>query len=214
MELSFRDRLQFYTLMAVACSGIVIWYEVDNYFNDSWFAFDFLVTIGVFVSILALGVPAFIYSRRSLKTTGNKWFNLPIYILVVGVIMATALEIAIEVKSSRPVILWAHYDGDINGVTLKLHDNGTYEIENYSFLGGDYYQGEYNIVEDTIYLDKEHHPEIDFIENKLVITPEKVLFDLDEEGEYNDGYFSMRIIRMDSAIIKLNHSKSNSYEHE
>ncbi|NVK04661.1 MAG: hypothetical protein HWD92_07550 [Flavobacteriia bacterium] len=198
MELTDRDRLHFYTLMALACSGIVIWYEADNYIKDSWFAFDFIVTIGVFVSILVLGVPAFIYSRRSLKTTGNKWFNLPINILIVGVITATALEIAIKVKSSRPVILWAHYDGGVNGVTLKLYDNGTYEIENYSFLGGDYHRGEYSIVEDTIYLVKEHHSEIDFIERKLVITPEKVLFELNEEGEYDDDYISMRIIRMDS----------------
>lgn len=201
MELSFRDRLQFYTLMAVACSGIVIWYEVDNYFNDSWFAFDFLVTIGVLVSVLILGVPAFIYSRRSLKSTSNKWFKLPTYILILGAISVATIEIAILIKSTRPVILWAHYDGDINGVTLKLHNNGTYEIENYSFLGGDYYRGEYSIAEDTIYLDKEHHSQIDFIENKLVITPEKILFELNEAGEYDDGYFSMRIIHMDSVYF-------------
>ena len=77
---------------------------------------------------------------------------------------------------------------------MKLREDKSYQLENYSILGGEFIEGQYRLQNDTIYLDKNEPIGNDFMNDKLLITKDKVLFHLDKNGEYETGFFSMRII--------------------
>ncbi len=90
----------------------------------------------------------------------------------------------------------AYYDGDINGTSLTLRKDKSYEINNGSLLGGDIYKGNYYISTDTIFLDKKEPFANNFINHFFIIKRDKILFTKNKNGEFDTTYFTLKIIEV------------------
>jgi hypothetical protein len=51
-------------------------------------------------------------------------------------------------------ILFANYDGGVSGTTIEILNNKTFRVGDGSFMGIDYKEGNFNIVGDTIFFDR------------------------------------------------------------
>ena len=182
------------TTLSVLSAFVVLRHEISNFHKTEWFIFDSFEIILWYGLGLLIAIPTIIISIKFARKTKSKTYYLPVVILVLATIVNLGLLTFGKTENNSPIILWANYDGDTNGLTLRLREDGTYKLENYSILGGDFTEGTYDIQNDTIYLDKEKPIGNDFMTGKLVLTPDKILFHLDNNGEYDTAFFSMRII--------------------
>ncbi len=182
------------TTLSVLSAFVVLRHEISNLHKTDWFVFDSFEIILWYGLGLLIAIPTIIISIKSASKTNSKTYYIPVVILGLATIVNLGLLTFGQTENDSPIILWANYDGDTNGLTLKLREDGTYKLENYSILGGDFSEGTYNIQNDTVFLDKEEPIGNDFMTRKLVLTPDKILFHLDNKGEYDTGFFSMRII--------------------
>jgi hypothetical protein len=190
------NKLKKYLLIifALIASVIILNHEIQSINSQEWIIFDGFITLGWYLLFLIISIPTLHYSIRNLKRSKSNIYYVPIIILGITILTTITIQIFIHSESNSPVILRAHYDGDTNGLSLKLRENGTYNIHNYSIIGGDYINGTFKIENDTIYLDQDQALENDFMSNKLVITEDKILFSIDKNGKYETGYFTMKII--------------------
>lgn len=186
----------FPTILASLAIAFVLKLEIEAFIEKDWFVFDVFIMLFWYLLSLLIAVWAITISRKKLKVEESKIYKLPYYILALGVVAIVGLKIIEHIKNSSPIILKAYYDGDTNGLGLDLREDGTYRIENSSILGGNYIDGNYRFKGDTILLDKERPlgSDNDFLTNKLLVTPDKVLFHLNKDGKFDSGYFSMDII--------------------
>jgi hypothetical protein len=154
-----------------------------------------------FLKLLLIGVT--VLSVIQIIRNRKFGFFFPLSISIMCFVISTLIWYKFETRESSPVILKAHYDGDINGLTLFLRANKTYKLENFSFLGGTCYYGEYIIKSDTIILSEKYPLGIDNrnnIGNKLLKVKEFILIKQDSNGRYDaNEYFKLRIINKKSA---------------
>lgn len=181
------------TGLSIVLALVVLRIEIQNLSKTDWFIFDSLIEILSYSVGLLIAVPIILSSWKSFRASKKKAHLIPISILALSSLSIIALQF-VGAENSSPIVLWAHYDGDTNGFTLKLREDNTYRLENYSILGGDFTEGNYRLENDTIYMDRKEPIGNDFMNDKLVITQDKVLFHLDKNGLYDTGFFSMRII--------------------
>ena len=181
--------------LSIVSSGIVLQHEIRGFHNNEWFALDFLVTAGWYFLSMVFGVPTLIYSYLKYKQTKNRFFYTPSIIFGLTILVTITLTISKNIENNSPVILSAHYDGGGNGLSIILRENGGYELHDYSILGGSVISGAYKIHNDTIYLDKNDPIGNGFMHQKLVITPNKILFKINSDGSYENEFFTMKIIK-------------------
>lgn len=180
------------TTLSILSAFVLFRHEILNLNKTQWFIFDSFETLFWYGLGFLIAIPAAINAAKSYKKSSSKVYLIPI-ILGLATFLSLGLQL-VQTKNDSPIILWAHYDGDTNGLTLKLIKDKTYELENYSALCGDFIVGNYRLENDTIYLDLKEPMGNDFMNDKSLITKDKVLFHLDEKGEYEIGFLSMRII--------------------
>lgn len=181
------------TTLSIVSAFVVLRHEILNLNKTEWFIFDSFETLFWYGLGILIAIPTTINAVKSYKRSKSKAYFIPVIILGFATILNLGLQF-VQTENDSPVILWAHYDGDTNGLTLKLREDKTYRLENYSILGGDFIEGNYRLENDTIYMDRKEPIGNDFMNDKLVITKDKVFFHLDKNGEYETGFFSMRII--------------------
>ena len=186
----------FPSILALLAIAFVLKFEIEAFIEKEWFVFDFFIMLFWYLVSFLIGFWAISISRKKLKIEEAKIYRVPYYIIASGVVAIVGLKTTEYINNNSPVIIKAFYDGDTNGLGLDLREDGTYRIENSSILGGNYINGNYKFKGDTILLDKERPlgSDNDFLTNKLLVTPDKVLFHLNKEGKFDSGYFSMEII--------------------
>lgn len=182
------------TTLSVLATFVILRHEISNLNKTEWAVFDGFVTILWYGIGLLIAIPTMVVSVKMARKTKSRTYYIPVVILGLATILNLGLLIFGQTENDSPIILSANYDGDTNGLTLKLREDGTYKIESYSILGGDFKEGTCHIQNDTVFLDKEEPIGNDFMTGKLVLTPDKVLFHRNMNGGYDTGFFSMRII--------------------
>lgn len=97
-------------------------------------------------------------------------------------------------KINSSTLIRAFYDGDYNGFSIDLKENGNYIMANGSGLGQSYFYGKYSIKDSIITLDKSNIDKV-IRTNKLVIRTVTNIFQQDTiEGEdttYADWIFQI-----------------------
>jgi hypothetical protein len=181
------------TTLAIIAIFLVIRYEIANLTSNEWFIFDFIDTIIWYGLGLLIAVPTIIYSVRQLKKKKTKIHYLPLVIICIGALTIIGLLTFGKIENKSLIIFTAYYDGDTDGIHIDLRQDGTYHLENYSVLGGEFFEGTYKIKGDTILLDNTKPLGDNTMTNKLIIKADTVLFSLDKNGNYKTDYFTMRI---------------------
>ena len=183
------------TILALIAVTIVIRLEIINATSNKWFVLDFIDTFISYGLGLLIAIPTLYYSIKQLEKGKSKIHFLPLAILGIGTLTIIGLLTFGHIKNKSPIVFTAIYDGDTNGININLRQDKTYVIENYSVLGGEFFEGNYTIIEDTIILDnlKPLGNDNNFITNKLIIKEDKVLFSCDKKGKYDTDYFTMKI---------------------
>lgn len=179
------------TILSVVSAFVILRHEILTLHKTEWSVFDGIETIFWYGIGTLIAIPTAINAVKSYRRSKSKAYLTPLIVLGFAAISSLGLQF-IQTESNSTLILWAHYDGDTNGLTLKLREDQTYILENYSILGGEFTEGHYRLENDTIYMDRKEPIGND----KLVITKDKVLFHLDKNGEYETGFYSMRIIEI------------------
>lgn len=153
-----------------------------------------------FSKLLIAGI--IIYSGLRLFKNRITGFIIPLAVSAINLIVVMIIKNEFDKREASPVIFQAHYDGDINGITLYLRKNNTYKIDDFAFLGGTSHYGKYKFNGDTIVLSKKYPlgEDRDIMSNKLLKGNEYVLIKPDSSGQYNaEEYFRLRIIKKSAA---------------
>ncbi|GEM_PF-1580118 len=182
------------TTLSILSAFVVLRHEISKFNSNEWFIFDSFETLLWYGLGFLIATPTIFYSVKYARRTNSKTFYIPVIIIGLATVVNLGILTLGDTENDSPVILQAYYDGDINGIALKLREDGTYKLENNSILGGDFTEGNYDLDQDTIYLDKERPIGNDFMTRKLILTSDKVLFHLDKNGDYDTTSFTMRII--------------------
>lgn len=188
-----KTRIILLTALSVVSAFVVLRHEILSLNKTEWFIFDAFETLFWLGLGILIAIPTTINAVKSYKRSSSKSYFIPIIILGSATFLSLGLQF-VHTENNSPVILSAHYDGDTNGISLKLREDRTYGIENYSILGGEFIEGNYILENDTIYMDRKEPIGNDFINDKLVVTKDKILFHLDKNGNFDTVNYFMRII--------------------
>jgi hypothetical protein len=182
------------TVLAFVALFVVVRYESINITSNKWSAFDIIDMIVWYGLGLFIAIPTLIYSIKQLKKEKAKIFYLPIIIIGVGTFTIIGLLAYGNLTDNKSSIIFsAIYDGDTNGIQIDLREDKTYIINDYSVLGGEYFEGTFQVNRDTILLNKSKPlgESNDFITSKLIIRNDSLFFKTDMNGQYTNDY--MRI---------------------
>lgn len=188
-----KTRIILLTALSVVSAFVVLRHEILSLNKTEWFIFDAFETLFWLGLGILIAIPTTINAVKSYKRSSSKSYFIPIIILGSATFLSLGLQF-VHTENNSPVILSAHYDGDTNGISLKLREDRTYGLENYSILGGEFIEGNYILENDTIYMDRKEPIGNDFINDKLVVTKDKILFHLDKNGNFDTVNYFMRII--------------------
>ena len=59
-------------------------------------------------------------------------------------------------QEESPTVIYAWYDGDVNGFSITLKQNGEYKINSNSWLTTNSFYGTYTLTDSIIILDKQN----------------------------------------------------------
>jgi hypothetical protein len=154
-----------------------------------------LFCYGVFGLVtLSLLYSAFVRSEQQTF----KDLRLPFLIMGITGGLVVLLQYLNARRENAPVLFAAYYDGDINGASIRLRTDGSYEASSASVLGGDVLYGSYRLVGDTIHLEKADY-RVDDAEwefsRHLLIGPDSVVRMI--ESMPSKGWFTLRILQDD-----------------
>jgi len=177
--------ISFYTIKSEYQSLSFIDDDIIGGFSSIWYGLLKLI-------LLVIGIYSIFSFFKSKKTVYVVTTLIPLFTLIAILF----ISMKIEERDSSPKILRAYYGGDLNGLTLILRENETYEFGDYGFLGGTINFGEYHIVNDTIYLSEEfplgEYRKI--VGNKLLIRDGIIFLKQDENGDFlEDEYLKLQI---------------------
>jgi len=172
----------------------MIHYEIVHYKPKDWFVYDFFKPMIIYLFGVTTSIIAIIKSIVNYKKTKKKIKLIPLIIVFSGIIIIAGIQASKKFLRNE-TILFANYDGGTNGLSLKLLENGSYVIHDYSYLGGNYHYGLFKIENDIIILDHvfQFRPEGKFIEDSLVVTNGRTLFHKDSNGKYDTTVYYMVI---------------------
>lgn len=157
------------TILSLIVSFFILRNEFQSLDSVEEFFFCSLITIGFnILKLFLIGIGVF--SIDQLRKKRQLIYLIPIIISLTTFIIVFIIWQKIEERESSPIVLKAHYDGDINGLTLTLKKNLTYKLEDFAFLGETDYFGNYTIKGDTILLSKKYPlgKDRDIMDNKLL----------------------------------------------
>lgn len=171
------------------------WLTLESTEED--FIFGIVSTFSSWIKgILMVGI--LIYSGLKLFRNKKMGFILPLAVTIIHFVVIQVIQSIFEQRESSPIVLHAHYYGDINGISLFLRKNNTYKIDDFSILGGTCHYGKYILKGDTIVL-SEKYPlgaDRDIMGNKLLKTKEFILIKPNSNGQYDENeYIKLRIIQ-------------------
>lgn len=157
---------------------------------EDWFIYDFFIRFGLwFIALVcvATGIFKIIWKQEKIKLSSFSLF-------LIGTALVIGLYSFKDISNDEQILLRANYDGDINGLTLELFENGTYKIHDYSILGGDMKRGEYELKEDTIKFHNKYPlgEDRDFFPNKILILNDSTI-ELITDDEYDKKWLKFRI---------------------
>lgn len=135
-------------------------------------------------------------------------YLIPASVVLIGMSYSYWLEHEWNEREASPVVFMSHYDGDINGITLYLRENGSYKLMDYSLLGGSDYFGTYRLRGDTILLNNANPlgKNRDIISPALLIDTNQVLPKQGTDGSFDrNQLFRMRIVK--NHLTKVNSLK-------
>ena len=139
--------------------------------------------------ILAFTIDSLLRAFRKKK----KIYLFPLTACFAAIFISITVEINHLKRNSSPLALHGFYDGDINGLDLKLYQNSSYQLRDYSVMGGTIHYGNYHIKSDTIYLSQSLRPEIGGY--KLFIDSSFILMKQNRDGEFiKDVGIKLKII--------------------
>lgn len=139
----------------IACL-LLAQYAVRKYYRPEFFVFD---PLSIFLFIGLWGVVYAGVLITAIRTWGPGtrralWWPVVFLVATIGILLFFSSRW--QERSSAPVLFDAYYDGDINGVGLRLRSDGTYEAVDGATIGGDILYGDYRLMGDTIMLGREH----------------------------------------------------------
>ena len=117
--------------------------------TESWVVTDVFMRLILWTIIIMLFFFALIIFIKKEKISIK---NLMIPMLLI--LFVFILYFNIGFFKEKPV-LTAHYDGDINEITLELFKDKTYKIYDYSVFGGDVFTGKFITKKDCLILSNE-----------------------------------------------------------
>ena len=185
------------TIFSILISAFVLDDEIRSFYQiEEGFITGFLLSIRFFF-MHALLIGVIIYSLIRLLKTKTRGYLFPIVVCLIHTVVVITLRIQLNLRESSPVVLQAHYDGDINGLTLYLRQNKTYKLSDYAVFSETTNYGEYRISGDTILLSEKDPLGEDrsIMGNKLLIDKGVILIKQDSNGNFRaDQPFKLRII--------------------
>jgi len=117
--------------------------------SERWIITDVFARLILWVIIVLLFLIALIKFIKKEKIT-IKNLMMPISVIL----LVYLLYFKNDLFTEKP-ILTAHYNGDINGLTLMLFKDKTYKIFDNSAFGGDVFTGKYVTKSDSLILSNE-----------------------------------------------------------
>ena len=185
------------SIFAVLISAFILDDEIQSIYSDEDGFTGFLLGIR-FYFMNSLLVAIVVYSLIRLITKRIFGYLFPLILCLIHFGFVITIRAKLAARESSPIALQAHYDGDINGLTLYLKENKTYKLGNYGIFGGRNHYGDYRFSGDTILL-SEKYPlgkDNDIMCNKLLIRNGFILVKPDSTGVYKDNSpFQLRIIQ-------------------
>lgn len=184
------------TIISLLLSYLQLNKEIKSLEQTEEGLLEAFLSIASFV-LIAFLLTVFIFSLVQIVKKRKYVYFFPVGICLATFVTIIVIATKIYMRDSSPVILQAHYDGDINGLTLYLRENKTYKIQDFGFLGGTNHYGEYKIKGDTIILSKKYPLGEDrhIMCNKLVRKKDRILLKPDSTGVYPENeYIQLKII--------------------
>lgn len=178
------------TFLSLLISAFILDDEIKSFCSIEEGINGFLLSIRFFfMNALLIGIS--IYSIVQLLKKRTFGYLFPISVCLIHFAIVITLRIKLNLRESSPIILKAHYYGEINGLTLDLRENKTYKLSDFGFFGGTTHYGEYRMIGDTILLSKKNPlgEDRDIMSNKLVMEKELILIKPDSNGIYNKNEF-------------------------
>jgi len=115
--------------------------------------FDTYIFIFIgFAGLLVFAITVYKDIFDYLKTKKGISF-IPTFTGLFFLLVILGLNLYINNKTTSATIIKAFYDGDYNGFSIDLKENGEYIMENGSAMGATYYYGMYSMKDSTITLD-------------------------------------------------------------
>lgn len=176
------------TILSLFISYFIITSEIQSLdLSEEGFFLGSILFLFLWLLKLALLVIG-IHSLFKLVEKRNLGYFINVIITIVTLIVVIVVWYKVDKRESSPIILEAHYDGDINGITLSLRKNDTYKIQDYSLFGGTDHFGKYSFNGDTILLNKEFPlgEERNILDNKLLRRNNYILIKADSNGIYQE----------------------------
>lgn len=183
-----------------------IWRIIPLTILGSWFTYrlyktasdDFFFDGVIFLFIGIIGLSFFIWAIRKdfqeFKETKKSSSYLPTFTGLAFILTISGLHLYQDSKINSPTLVRAFYDGDFNGFSIDLKENGNYVMANGSGLGQSYFYGTYTINDSIVTLDKSNIDQV-ISTNKLVIRTVTNIYEQDTiEGEdttYTDWIFQI-----------------------
>ena len=198
-----------------------IWRIIPLTFFGSWFTYklyksateDLIFDGIIFLIIGIVGLSIFIWTIRKdfqeYKQLKSLSSFLPTMTGLIFIFIISGLHFFQKSKINSPTLISAYYDGDYNGFSIDLKENGNYIMASGSPLGQSYYYGTYTIKDSIVTLDKSNIGKV-LTTEKLVIrtitknlkqnandgkdtTKREFLYQIDKNGKVSDTYFYFRV---------------------
>ncbi|WP_341904554.1 hypothetical protein [Fluviicola taffensis] len=197
MNRTIRNTIIILTIFSLLISGIVLDDEIRSFYQIEEGPIDGVLLSIYFLFMHALLIGVVIYSMIQLLARKIRGYLFPIAVCLIHTVIVITLRIKLNIRESSPVVFQAHYDGDINGITLYLRQNKTYKLSDYAVFGETNNYGEYRMSGDTILLSEKHPLGEDrvIMGNKLLVDNTFVLIKQDSKGNFKtDQPFKLRIV--------------------
>lgn len=178
--------------ISILAAGVLIAYRISVQAAGS-FIFDSVIDVIIYFCSLCLVVFVIRHDARTYRQTKNILSYTPTICFIVMVGFCCSLQYYYYRREHVPVLVYGNYDGDYNGTSIALRNDGTYQVNNYC-LGDCFFYGKYTMRDSIVTLDR------DLIDNvvtrHLVIRrSETAIIQVDTNGQELTEYDRFRLIK-------------------
>ncbi len=148
-----KDKNQLIRLIVILGIGMFLLYQVYQ-FKFSFFVFDEII----FGVIACIGIVYWVWSSykdiRAYKSSKNHRFLMIPIIGIAFIAVIAGLNWKNNAEFNKRTLVRGYYDGDINGTSIDLKEDGTYIFDNQAIGFSTYVYGNYKINGKSIRLDR------------------------------------------------------------